>query len=269
LIPLRLLLIAIPTEVWKRLPHERALAELAKDAEGSARRYRKGSNARKERLRFTQLSSYIETVALELWRRGSHNCREDETLRGALLGGLQVCEWRDTGPVAGRASSYLDLLERLRVRFDETDDVSNGNNPWPTLGLWDSLWYFVKTLCANLHRSWLAFLLREVAGAASARIRLAWRDFREACRQRGRRGQEEESVLPLVGRTFHSPGPSVAGQRRLYERLTLQTLAKLFPDLPEENRMKFALVALEKATFLRKAERQGAAVVEVLAADPS
>lgn len=245
MIPLRLSLITLPAAVWTRLPQDRPLAALAADALGSARRIRKGSNARRERVRFTQLCSYIESAALELLRQSGTSA--------APLAGLLALHWQDAG-ADGRVSAYLDLTERL---------ASQELEALPSPGVWRCCWHFAGAVFANLHPAWLALLPRRDAREAWSRIALAWASLRGAMRGKG------ETLGPLVqGMTFHTPGVAVAAQRRLHERLTLETLVDMFPKLNESRRETFARLAWEKAQVLRAAEKAGAAVVEVLVALP-
>lgn len=242
--PSQVILIAVPPEAWTTVPGDRPLADLAADALGSARRILKGSNARRERLRYARLTGYVGAVALELSRRGNNAC----TLR------LR----------AEHADGYLDLVELLGRRTGEDGSESLA---LPAHGRVRSFAAWVWAVASNLHRAWLAFLPLPRARQAAASIRFAWRDFRSACADARTPGLAE-AALPTVGSGLYPPGQAVADQRRLFDRLTPGAIDRMFAEIPQERRAVFAAVAAEKADFLRAAEASGAAVVEVVASSP-
>ena len=98
----QVILIAVPPGAWATVPGDRPLADLATDALGSARRILKGSNARRERLRYTRLTGYIGSVALQL----------------SLKAGTRALRLH-----AERADGYLDLVELLGRRAGASGDV--------------------------------------------------------------------------------------------------------------------------------------------------
>lgn len=67
-----------------------------------------------------------------------------------------------------------------------------------------------------------------------------------------------------IGKSFYPPGFAVREQRRLFEGLTSETIRGVLRECPEEHLGLFASLAKEKAAFYRKAERNRAAVVEVV-----
>jgi hypothetical protein len=235
---------------------DRTLAELAKDAEGSARRIAKGSNARRERVRFTQLSSYIETVALELLRQS----REGRgASRGVRLNGVRSLEWLDAGSAQGRSTTYLEMLQRLQPSVPLSKEEGQSKRPpnLPRPGFWTSLLLFLKAL-------WTALVSSDQS--AGLRVKLARRDVGASLGDDRSINPPQGAGWPSVGRSCYPPGDDVATQRKIFERLTLQTLATLYPALDESARVALAELALEKAEFYRAAESSGAAVVEVVSA---
>lgn len=265
MIPLNLFSIALPPHVWQQLPHERPLAELAKDAEGAARRIRKGSNARRERMRFAQLSSYIESAALEMARQ-SREKPEAGRADGVSLQGIRLLKHTDSVSHSS-VQEYAEVMERFQnaLRRGSLDD--EGSSPWPNIAPMKACRFFLSAFCLNIHPAWLGLFKRQEAKLALRRIRLAWESYRESCQTiEGVQTNQECSLL--IGRTCHPPGQILVAKRRLFERLTALNLSemKLFRGLSEEVMHRVVAVLSEKARFYRAAEVQKAAVVEVLAA---
>lgn len=93
--PIQVHLIAIPAvPYWNEWPADRPMSLLAQDAQGIARRIRKGVNLQREQVRYTLLCNQIESLALQL--AGDN----EEIKRG---------RW-----ISKPAKLYLDLIERLQ-----------------------------------------------------------------------------------------------------------------------------------------------------------
>ncbi len=127
MIPLRVNLIAVPATVWQGFPKARPLAELAKDAAGATRRIRKQTNARQEIVRFTQLCTYIETVALELLRR-TREKRPPDKPNPVRLRGIRSVEWSDGLANGNPATAYVRLVEGLRAHHGSREPSPEGES---------------------------------------------------------------------------------------------------------------------------------------------
>ena len=261
MIPLKLFSISIPQDVWSKRPHERPLADLAIDAEGSARRIRKGSNARREKIRFAQLSSYIETEALELLRQSRENGKQNSG--GVNLKG--IASLVHTEPVSA-VCEYVDIMERFQIALRNGELGDGTSSPWPKITPISGFWHFVQTFFTNVHPAWKALFPNEQAKVAFRRIWLSWKSFRESRRTPTGVESNQQCSL-LIGATCHTPD-TVSSKLRLFERLTVLNIRgmAMFQGVSEETLHRVSSLLGEKASFYRAAHAKKAAVIEVLVA---
>jgi hypothetical protein len=217
-----------------------------------------------ERIRFAQLSSHIESVALELLRQGRDGGRT-ALQKEVPLSSVKSLEHAGA---ASAVSEYVDLMERFQNALRRGQLGEGSSSPWPAVSQLRGLRYFLGTFFSNAHPAWMALFPNSRAREASRLIRTAWESFRETRRSPEGVGSNQECAL-LIGRTCHPPGATVAAKQRLFERLTALNLREMtaFQGLAELTIQRVTRLLGEKARFYRDAHRAGAAVVEVLAAE--
>ena len=272
MIPLRISLIAVPLPVWQAVPNDRPLAELVKDAAGAERRIRKQSNAHRELVRYTQLCTYIETVALELVRRSLEPPPSPvQAPRGVPLGGIRSIEWSDDPSNGRQASAYVRLVEGLHAWSGSNGLSHDGADPgrpagrWSAPGRFQAIQFLLRTLRDDIHPGWMALLPRPDARAAWSRVRIAWDELRQAFRNDGASIDGDEPVgLAAIRKSVFPAGRDVVEQRKVFERLTVLVLERLFPQLSDATRMMLALLVREMVAFYREAERTNSAIVIVV-----
>lgn len=266
MIPLRVTLIAIPLEIWASEPKDRPLAELSKDVDGAERRIRKGINTRREMTRYTQLVTYIETVALELSLRSAKgwfsftNRRRDR---------VRTIEWSDSTSSEQLASEFLRFIEELDVRIQAVmqrgDDVNQLSTlTWLSPKLIPAFQSFLLRLRNDFVTGFSFIKSRSRASSARSRIGLAWSEFVQALLKSFGTKDGEESVISTFGRSIYAPGQPVSEHRRFLERLNTQMLESLFTDSDRSQVMAFAVLTRKLVSFYRDAEHTKSAVVIVL-----
>lgn len=217
-------LVAIPARLWASWPTDRALALLAQDALGIERRIDKGVNVRKERARYTLLCNQIESLALRL-------VRSRKVTRCVV--------WTASAVGEKKAATYLQLIEALREH-----DIGH-------------LLEIASAIVASRKPS----LLQQLAQL----LQHVWRAFRHAEPPAQRREDELRYARKQpLGKSFYPPGRAVTQQREIFDGITEASIAALFPNCSTLTAQAFEHVAQEKARFYRHADRDGAAIVEVI-----
>lgn len=239
---------AISARVWESWPEDRPLVELSKDALDMERRIQKGVNLDKERTRYTQICTRIESLAMMLATDKKATCH---------------IHWPGASDYDRRASSYLHLIETFQ-RQSAHDAAAN---------LYD---YDYHTIFARLTRLCRAFgsSWKEVCSFTSEYTHeknLARRRLAAAYRDIWRKDMLGNSMWAALnirrypfGKSFYPPGPAVEEQAGLFSHFALQPVNHLIPNMTWGEASHYETVLCEKADLYAEAVNYRLAVVEIV-----
>ena len=209
------------------------MEELAKDAAAMERRINNGVNAAVERLRYLQLTEWIENAALRV--------AKSQTAASCL------------SYSGDQAAAYLSLVERLQHLEASGTPIPRQQQTTRAL-----FWAWLSALFSYLRARTAT---RNGADLQRRELGASWRKFQNSRPAIGRHNHPAVSIpdakisvkrpSPFCGKNFFRPGKEVSEQMASFDRFAGDSAAS------EE-------IAQQKADFYAQAAQKGLAVVEVI-----
>lgn len=227
--PATIHIVRLSKTMWDTFPAERPIASVCRDAEAAQRRIHKGVDLARERSRYVQLCSWIESVALE------------RLASGAAQATLAL------DPVD--TVRYLLLIEALQEKPDFSQAI---RAPVRRTTIRDVIWAWLRVLFALFSTSKAGRVLE------AQLLTQAWRCPANPIAEHP---LVDDPRIP-IGRTFFSPGRETAFQAALYRSMSFVRLQSLLPMLPAEEVARFARMAAHRGEFFAASIESG--VIEVL-----